>query len=264
MTEETYSFQAEINQLLSLIINTFYTNKDIFLRELISNASDALDKAKYRRSQNEVLSGDFSSHISEDELQQEYCIRIHMDQDAKQLYIDDTGIGMTKQELIDNLGTIAQSGTKGFMQKMADTKNVDSLIGQFGVGFYSAYLVADRVVVTSRTSDGCFTWASNATGTFTITEHHEDSVLEFYGTRLLLQMKDDSHDYLDHGKLNNLIMTYSQFIQYPIYMKMERIRDVPVEENEEQQKQTDTQTETQTETHTETQAHTEAETKNNP
>ena len=217
MPTETYSFQAEINQLMSLIINTFYSNKDIYLRELISNASDAIDKAKYNALQSENVVRD-------------YYIKLVADKEKHTLSIEDNGIGLSKQDMIDCLGTVANSGTKQFMQALKDGTDV-SLIGQFGVGFYSAYLVADTVSVYS----GNHCWESKAGGSFTI----EDSETPYVenGTKLVLHMKEDCLDYLEQSKIEQIVHTHSEYINYPISLWITRTetKEVPDDSNDEVQ-----------------------------
>lgn len=228
MTEERYEFQAETKQLLDLMIHSIYTNREIFLRELISNGSDAIDKLHYEALTNrDLLEGDT-----------EFSIRLAIDKDKKTLTVADNGIGMDKEDIKANIGTIARSGTKAFLERLKaekeDSENVSDkeLIGQFGVGFYSAFMVAKAVTVLTRKAgtDTGYCWKSTGDGSYTLTECD----VKHHGTAVVLELKDEfttgEDDFLDESRLSELVKKYSDYIRYPIMMNV-TVKEVPKNED---------------------------------
>ncbi|GAB4482717.1 MAG: molecular chaperone HtpG [Thermodesulfovibrionales bacterium] len=221
MPAQTLDFKAEVKELLDLMIHSLYSHKEVFLRELISNASDAIDKARYESLTNPDL---YEQGV-------EWKIRITTDKDLSTLTISDNGIGMTRDEIVAVLGTIAHSGTREFLKalKSQQAKDNPELIGQFGVGFYSSFMVADRVTVVSkragRKDAPAVQWSSAADGTFTI----EDSVRDHPGTDVILHMKKDEESFLDEWRIRETIRKYSDFIEYPIVMDVEREEESSLE-----------------------------------
>lgn len=212
MTKQTHSFQAEVAQLLHLVTHSLYSNPEIFVRELVSNASDAADKLRFEGLNNAALYED-NPNLE---------VRIAFDKDARTLSITDTGIGLTEQEAIDNLGTIAKSGTKDFMGKLSGDQKADAqLIGQFGVGFYSGFIVADKITVESRRAgvpaDQGVRWVSGGSGDFEVETIHRPE----RGTTITLHLRDDAEEYLNAWKLKSLINKYSDHISLPILMEKE-------------------------------------------
>lgn len=216
MTKKNHSFQAEVSQLLHLVTHSLYSNREIFLRELISNASDACDKLRFESIKNSDLLGQ----------QTALEIKIHFDKAAKTLTITDTGIGLSEQEAIDNLGTIAKSGTREFVKQLSGDEKADSqLIGQFGVGFYAGFIVADKITVESRraglSADQGVRWTSTGTGDFEVETIHREP----RGTSVILHLREDAEQYLNRYEIKNLIEKYSDHINLPILMKKQEWKE---------------------------------------
>ena len=221
---EKKQFKAESKRLLEMMINSIYTQREIFLRELISNASDAIDKIYYKALTDDTLSFNKDS----------YFIKVIADKENRTLKITDTGIGMTKEELENNLGIIAKSGSLAF-KKENEVKDGHDIIGQFGVGFYSAFMVADEVTVISKAfgSDEAYKWESKGADGYTIEPFEKDSV----GTEIILKIKENTEDenydeYLEEYRLKSIIKKYSDFIRYPIKMDVTESRLKEGSENE--------------------------------
>lgn len=226
---EKFEYQAEVSRLLDLIVHSLYSHKEVFLRELVSNASDALDKLRFLSVTEPSLLGDGG----------DLEIRIKPDPDNGTITITDTGIGMTKEELIDCLGTIAQSGTSKFLKALKENKDLgadNGLIGQFGVGFYSAFLVAEKVVVSTKSpkSDKQYVWESVAdSSSYLIREETDPDNILRRGTQITLYLReDDKYEFAESTRIKNLVKNYSQFVGFPIYTWQEKSRTIEVEEDE--------------------------------
>lgn len=211
---ETHSFQAEVSRLLDIVANALYSEKEIFIRELVSNAADACDRLRYKAITEPALT----------EGDPNFRIAIEVDKDARTLTITDNGLGMSHDEMVENLGTIARSGTTAFVEQLSgDAKKDISVIGQFGVGFYSSFMVADTVDVVSRQagSDEAWQWSSDGKGAFTMAEAQADS----RGTRITLHLKEDQAEYADAYRVRNVVKTYSDHIAFPITVKDVKAED---------------------------------------
>ena len=216
-----FDFSADMEQLMQLIVHNFYSNRDIFLRELLSNASDAIDKARFNKLNNNIDTDNST-----------FEIKITMNKNENILVIEDNGIGMNRDDLLNNLGTIARSGTKNFMKNLEEEKKDVSLIGQFGVGFYSAFLVANKVIVTTQKlgESEAYRWESDGASTFTL--ENEDSSKLNASTRIELYLKDDAHNYLLEDEIKKIVNQHSQYISYPIKLLVTKSREVEQEEDD--------------------------------
>ncbi|THB72352.1 MAG: molecular chaperone HtpG, partial [Desulfobacteraceae bacterium] len=223
--KSTRKFKTEVQQLLHLIINSLYSNREIFVRELISNASDAIDKARFREQTEPELFADDN----------DYQIRLAVDKENNVFEIIDNGIGMTMDEVHENIGTIAQSGTKAFMKALEESKNENTLsadlIGQFGVGFYSSFIVADKVTLETRAAgaDTGVRWESDGKGSYTVQEFEKEG----RGTKITLELKEleeGDQDFTDEWAIRNVVKKHSDFVTYPIVMNVEKSEPIP--ENE--------------------------------
>ena len=208
--EAKFEFQAEVSRLMDVIINSLYAQRDVFIRELLSNASDALDRIRFLGVKDDAQLGEGENRELE--------VRVSYDKETRALTFRDRGVGMTREDLIQNLGTVAKSGTTAFVEQMAGGQGDLSMIGQFGVGFYSVYLAADKVVVRSKHNDDAdqWVWTSSADSTFTVKKDPEGNTLG-RGTSVTLYLKEDANEYTDMAKVEAIIRKYSEFISYPIY-----------------------------------------------
>eukprot|EP01120_Amphizonella_sp_Union-15-10_P003058 TRINITY_DN1336_c0_g1_i1.p1 TRINITY_DN1336_c0_g1~~TRINITY_DN1336_c0_g1_i1.p1 ORF type:complete len:778 (+),score=226.61 TRINITY_DN1336_c0_g1_i1:117-2450(+) len=235
---QQYQFQAEINRLMGIIVNSLYSSREIFLREVVSNASDALDKIRYQSLTDKSVLGD-TPHLE---------IRIKIDKENRLLHIRDTGVGMTREELINNLGKIAQSGTRDWIDKVSNSGDIDSQIGQFGVGFYSTFLVADTVTVTSKHNDDPkqHVWVSSSSNpnNYSITEDPRGNTLG-RGTLISLEIREDALEFLEEAKIKELVQHYSAYINFPIHLwsSKEVEKEVLVEDTEEDVTEEEAETE---------------------
>lgn len=215
-TTEKHEFQAEVREVLNLMIHSLYSNREIFLRELISNASDACDKLRFEALQNEDLMGGDA----------ELRIEVEVDEEAGQVIVRDNGIGMSRQDVVENIGTIARSGTRKFLESISEDKEFDSsLIGQFGVGFYSSFIVADKVTLLTRAAGSDVTegvrWESDGAGEYTLSKVD----LPHQGTEVILHLREDAEEYKSSWAIRSLIQKYSDHIGFPIYMKNQPVAD---------------------------------------